>query len=365
MAEAVRTLGLEAPGKLAFFTSDAEPAPEGGFRLETLYSGLSAGTELTFYKGTNPSLHSSWDPKLGVFMADEPEQAYPVERLGYMECGRVVESRNPAIEEGTVVSMPYGHKTGHTAGPGDAAVVLPEDLDPLLGIYVAHMGPICANGLLHAAADLVGRDVRALGDGVRGLNVLVTGAGVVGLLTALFAVRHGAAEVMVADSGARRLDAARALGLQAIDDREDEAWQVAKARWRHGPSDRGADVVLQCRGQVRSLVAALRALRPQGAVIDLAFYQGGSEDLRLGEEYHHNGLSLRCAQIGRVPRGLAPLWSRRRLQAETVDLMQARGADILEHLITDVVGLDEAPTVFEEIADRRREPLQVVFAMDS
>jgi len=45
--------------------------------------------------------------------------------------------------------------------------------------------------------------------------------------------------------------------------------------------------------------------------------------------------------------------------------MQARGGDILEHLITDVVGFDEAPAVFEEIADRRREPLQVVFAMDS
>ena len=26
--------------------------------------------------------------------------------------------------------------------------------------------------------------------------------------------------------------------------------------------------------------------------------------LRLGEEFHHNGLSIRCAQIGRVPRGL-------------------------------------------------------------
>lgn len=365
MADPVRILGLEAPGKLAFFEAEAEPPADGGFCVQTLYSGLSAGTELTFFKGTNPALHSSWDAELGVFMADQPEEAYPVKRLGYMECGRVTESRNTAIEEGAVISMPYGHKTAHTAGPDDAAVVLPEGLDPLLGIYVSHMGPICANGLLHAAADLVGRDVRALGDGVRSLNVLVTGAGVVGLLTALFAQRHGAAEVMVADSGTRRLGAARALGLPVVDEREEDAWRVAKARWRHGPADRGADVVLQCRGQVSSLATGLRSLRPQGSVIDLAFYQGGSEDLRLGEEYHHNGLSVRCAQIGRVPRGLAPLWSRRRLQAETVDLVQARGADIIEHLITDVVAFDDAPAVFEEIAERRREPLQAVFAMES
>ena len=73
--------------------------------------------------------------------------------------------------------MAYGHKTGHTVDPSrDRFVPLPPELDPLLGVYVAHMGPICANGLLHAAADLYGPDVRGLGDGVRGRRVAVTGA---------------------------------------------------------------------------------------------------------------------------------------------------------------------------------------------
>ena len=67
--------------------------------------------------------------------------------------------------------------------------------------------------------------------------------------------------------------------------------------------DRGADVVFQCRGQASALATALRILRPQGTVIDLAFYPGGCDEVRLGEEFHHNGLSVRCAQIGRVPRG--------------------------------------------------------------
>ena len=62
------------------------------------------------------------------------------------------------------------------------------------------MGPICANGLLHAAADLCGPGVRSLGDGVRGRRVVVVGAGVVALLTALLARRHGAASVVVLDA---------------------------------------------------------------------------------------------------------------------------------------------------------------------
>ena len=54
--------------------------------------------------------------------------------------------------------MAYGHRTGYAADPlRDRFVALPADLDPLLGIYVAHMGPICANGLLHAAADAARR----------------------------------------------------------------------------------------------------------------------------------------------------------------------------------------------------------------
>ena len=70
---------------------------------------------------------------------------------------------------GDTVAMTYGHRTGYRADPvRDRIVPVPPDLDPLLGIYVAHMGPICANGLLHAAVEEFGRDVRALGDGVRG-----------------------------------------------------------------------------------------------------------------------------------------------------------------------------------------------------
>ena len=59
--------------------------------------------------------------------------------------------------------------------------------------------PICANGLLHAAADA--GPVRGLGDGVAGRLVLVTGAGPVGLMTALFARALGAREVAVAAIG--------------------------------------------------------------------------------------------------------------------------------------------------------------------
>ncbi|MGK5440894.1 zinc-binding dehydrogenase [Micromonospora sp. URMC 105] len=352
---------VSGPGAVELVEQDAAELREGAFRVETLYSGVSAGTELSFVKGTNPYLNVTWNPDLGLFQPGEASTPYPVNRLGYMQVGRVVESRTPAIGVGTVGAMTYGHRSGWVADPvAERFVPLPDDLDPLLGVYVAHMGPICANGLLHAAADLCGSDVRSLGDGVRGRRVAVVGSGVVALLTALFAKRHGAASVVVLDPTPQRRQVAEALGLETLDPEADDPAVVLKTRWNHAAGDRGADVVFQCRGQAWALHLALRLLRPQGTVIDLAFYQDGADAVRLGEEFHHNGLSLRCAQIGRVPRGLAPTWDRERLSAETIELLRQYGDVIRKHLVTAVVPLEEAPALLTDLAERRRQELQVV-----
>lgn len=363
----VRSIAVPERGRVELVHYEEEPPTSGQCRVDTLFTGLSAGTELTLVKGTNPYLHSSWDAERGVFRPGTPSRAYPIPALGYMEVARVVDSRSPAVADGDVVATTYGHRTGHVLDPTAVPLtVLPPELDPLLGVYVAQMGPICANGLLHAAADLAGpRPGLELSDGVRDRRVLVTGGGVVGLLTGLFARAHGAAEVVVADPDPRRLAAAAGLGLTPLaDDGPEAVWRWCAERWQHGPADVGADVVFQCRGQAAVLATALRAVRPQGTVVDLAFYQGGAPELRLGEEFHHKGLTVRCAQIGRVPRGLHGTWDRARLSAETLQLLFAHGAAVRQHVVTDVVPFDQGPQLVVELAERRRSTIQAVFAVE-
>jgi threonine dehydrogenase-like Zn-dependent dehydrogenase len=357
-AGTVRTLVVPGPGRLEI-AETAEPAlADGRFRAETVFTGLSAGTELTWYRGTNPYLSAGWDAELGLFDHGRPAQRYPVTRLGYMEVARVTDSRTAAVPEGALVAMAYGHSTVVHGDPAAQHVVrLPAGLDPLLGIYVAHLGPICANGLLHAAAEVGGGD---LGAGVRDRRVLVTGGGAIGLLVALLARVHGAADVVLVDGTPRRRAAAVGLGVDAVDETPDVARQL-KARWRHGPADAGADVAFQCRGQASALATALRCLRPQGTVVDLAFYTGGAADLALGEEFHHNGLTVRCAQIGRVPRSLASSWDRRRLSAETLGLLTGHGELVRRHVLTDVVPFDDAPELFADLSGRRRHVISAAF----
>jgi NADPH:quinone reductase-like Zn-dependent oxidoreductase len=362
----VYSLGFAQPRQTAFYSYEDGELPPGHFRVRTLYTGLSAGTELTHYKGTNQYLHKRWDERLKLFRPGAASDGYPFKFSGYMEAGEVCASRNPTVAEGQIMAMSYGHKTAHTVNPGgDFYMPLPAALDPVLGIYVAQMGPICANGILHADEDAFGADATSFGCGVVDQCIMVFGSGVIGLLTAMMARWCGAREVVIADTGEGRLSAARRLGFEVVDVAKADPAEWAKDRWSCGPgADRGADLAFQCRALDTALVQALDCLRPQGTVIDLAFYQGGAPGLHLGEAFHHNGLRHLAAQIFRVPRRLQHTWNRRRLSHQTIRFLLENGEAIKRHIITEVVPLTEAQRVFEDIATKRRQPLQVVFRVE-
>ena len=53
-------------------------------RVRTLYSGISAGTELTQYRGTNPYLDKQWDTDRAVFLPGAPTLRYPLDIWGLL-----------------------------------------------------------------------------------------------------------------------------------------------------------------------------------------------------------------------------------------------------------------------------------------
>ena len=141
---------------------------------------------------------------------------------------------------------------------------------------------------------------------------------------------------------------------------EEDAWRHAKACW-HGSVGRGAEFVFQTRARSESLHLALRALRPQGTVIDLAFYQGGldASPARRGVPPQRARDPLRPDQ----PRAAA---ARRRLGpppagAETLALLAEEGEAIRRHLITHVVPFDEGAEFLRHLLRDRPEFLQIVF----
>ena len=303
------------PGDVAIRPTKLDDLQDGEFLVRTLYTAISAGTELTLYNGTNPKTNEGWDIERRLFRGDiEPDkdEIYPMIK-GYMESAEVIESRNPDVPVGTIIASSYGHFGARIIRPGDYYVVLPPELDPLLGTFVAHMGPISMNGVLYAADEVHHTLLTSLEGSLDGQRVLVMGAGIVGLLAGMFAKWAGAADVVVIDGIENRLATARALGL-ATHLADSNMAVTLKDRWTdENPMNTGADLVLQCTGSDYLLHHSFASLREQGTVVDLGFYQQGASNVLFGKEFHHNRLRHICAQIGAIPRGQHGHWTKRRL----------------------------------------------------
>jgi hypothetical protein len=335
----VTSLVATAPGELGYMTW-SEDLSAGDFAVETIFSGFSAGTELTFVQGTHPAFRRSWDWRRGLFRGESSADIFPVKSLGYMEVARVTESRSPRVVAGKIVGMAYGHRTAHVAGPGEPFCVLPNGLDPMAGVYAATLAPVAANALLHAASVFDGPSPRSIGTGVAGRRVVILGAGAVGLMAAMFCLFHEADEVIVVDRSPERRKVAAALGVPVVPDDYTDLALFCKDRWVHGVGDTGADIVFQTRPRSDSLATGLRCLRRAGVLIDLAFYTDPMAAVWLGEEFHHNGLALIAAQVDNPPRGSG--WDRAALIGAGLPILARYTGFLLEHCLTSSVPFHKA-----------------------
>jgi 2-desacetyl-2-hydroxyethyl bacteriochlorophyllide A dehydrogenase len=322
---------------------DPVPAP-GEVLLETAFSGISAGTELTAYRGSNPYLASEWDPDRRLFVPGESTATYPLDGWGYEEVGRVSAVASAEDEDllGRLVWGAWGHRT-LAVRPSTYVRprVLPERAEPITGVF-AKIGAIALNAVLDA-------DIHV------GETVVVFGAGVPGQLVAQLARLNGA-RVMVADLAPARRALAERLGAQAS---FDPAGEDVAAAVRAANGNRGADVVIEMSGSYHALHEAVRSAGYSSRVVASGFFQGPGAPLRLGEEFHHNRITIVGSQISGVAPHLQHRWDELRM-SRTVLSLESEGRLLLRDLITHVVPAEEAPAAFEMLDNAPDDALQVV-----
>ncbi len=342
-------------GKVVVFTQprtvefesfeDPPPGPH-EVRVRTLYSGISAGTELTAYRGSNPYISKQWDAKNRLFLDSEaPSQPYPLSGWGYEEVGEVIEVHPDisTLKVGDIVYGTWGHRTHHILREDYANQrIKPQGLDPILAIY-SHLGPIALNGILDANIHV-------------GETVAIFGLGVLGQLIAQLAKLNGG-RVYGIDMIEKRLELAKELGSieQGFNPRDGSPAEKIKAL----TDGRGADVTIEVSGSARALNEAIRATAYSARVVVLGFFQGEAQGLLLGEEFHHNRIQLVCSQIGNVDPALSYRWDRIRLIHTIMDL-QANGSLHLRPIITHVIPFKQAAQGFQILDETPDQALQVV-----
>ncbi|WP_233204553.1 zinc-binding alcohol dehydrogenase [Cryobacterium sp. Y62] len=319
------------------------PLELGQVRVRTLYSGISAGTELTSFRGTSPHVTKRWDPETRLFAGGETGPAFPVTVLGYEEVGVVTEmaAPNTTIALGDVVWGTWGHRSSAVLdGEAAAARILPAGADPRIGIF-SHIGAVALNSILDA-------DIHV------GETVAIFGLGVPGQLVAQLARLNGA-RVIAVDGVAARRKLATQLGADVVlDPAEPVAEQI-----RQLTDGRGADVAIEIAGNARALHEAIRSVAYSSRVVAAGFIQGDAAGLRLGEEFHHNRVQVVGSQISGSAPNVAHRWDRYRLTSTAIDLAASGRLQVLP-LISHAVGLDEVADAYRMLDEGAPGVLQVV-----
>ncbi|MEJ3747209.1 zinc-binding alcohol dehydrogenase [Actinomycetes bacterium KLBMP 9797] len=334
---------------------DQQPTPmkPGQIRVRTRYSGISAGTELTAYRGTNPYLNLKWDADRRLFLDDSATHVdYPVAGLGYSEVGVITELADdvrdlPGVPaEGDLVWGIWGHRS-EALLPADRFLhhALPAHLDPIAGTFVRG-GAVALNAVLAAGIHL-------------GETVAIFGQGVLGLLTTRLAALSGA-EVAAVDALAVRLARAKEYGALLT---HDASAGSAAAELRAVTGGRGADVAIEISGSYRALHEAIRSVGAGGRVVAAGFYQGDGIGLRLGEEFHHNRVELVSSQISGVPAAVSGRWDQDRLNRTFLRLVAGGQVDPTG-LVSHVLPVERAAEAYELLDQRPADALQVVLEFE-
>ncbi|HEY5058898.1 MAG TPA: zinc-binding alcohol dehydrogenase [Gaiellaceae bacterium] len=305
MAQAVWFAG---PRRAELREEAVKPPGRDEIEVAGLFSLVSAGTELNFYRGLAVSAEETALPMgAGSF-------PFPL-KYGYQVVGRVerVGAGAPFAVGDTVFAF-HPHQDRFTI-PSEFVFPLPPDIEPRKATF-ANLLTVALNGFLDAPA--------RIGD-----VVVVSGLGIVGTFCAHLA-RRTARTLILVDPVAER----RALAAAAVD--ADAAIGPAELHEALAAlsKGRGADLYIEASGAPAALQTAIEETGMEGTIVVLSYYANKNVSLTLAPQFHIRRQKILGSQVGRIGWGLDARWD------------MARRFDVATHLLRD---LDTTPMITNEL----------------
>ncbi|AMJ63630.1 zinc-dependent alcohol dehydrogenase [Bosea sp. PAMC 26642] len=271
--------------------------------VETLWSGISRGTERLVFEGRVPE--SEYERMRAPFQ--DGAFPFPV-KYGYCAVGRV--DAGPTDIIGKTVFCLHPHQDRFVV-PRDRLTIVPEAVPARRAVLAANM-----ETALNAHWDA--------GSGP-GDRIIVVGGGVLGLLVAWLAARLPGAEVTLVDIDPARAELAKNLGF-------------AFALPADAPGD--ADIVFHTSASAAGLATAIAAAGFEARIVELSWYGEGTVQAPLGGAFHAKRLQLISSQVGQIAPSRRSRWGYARRSQVAMALL---ADDRLDALITEEVAFAEAP----------------------
>jgi threonine dehydrogenase-like Zn-dependent dehydrogenase len=280
------------------------PQPSAGeILVTTLFSGISGGTERLVYRGEvaeGQALDDTIEALSGSFRYPFP--------YGYACVGE-------AGDSGRRVFAFQPHQDVFAARAGDL-IPLP-DIDPAS----ATLFPLVETALqVTLEAEAGYRD-----------RVIVLGAGVLGLLSALLLQRSGRRPLCAEPLPWRRELAGR-LGITAVPPGDLTGQEVP--------------LVIDASGNPDAPAAALSMLAHEGTLLVASWFGTKPVTLPLGGAFHRRRLTIRSSQVSTIPARLSAGWTLSRRRSAAAELLPELP---LTDLCTHVFPFDQAADAFRAV----------------
>jgi 2-desacetyl-2-hydroxyethyl bacteriochlorophyllide A dehydrogenase len=305
-----RAFWIREPGVGEIREHALAPAADGQVLVETLYSGISRGTEALVFNGQVPE--SEYQRMRAPFQ--EGDFPGPL-KYGYASVGRVVEGPESLLHRHVFCLFP--HQDCYRVDAGDV-VPIPEEVPPARAVLSANM---------ETAVNAVWDARPAAGD-----RISVVGAGTLGCLLARLTSRFPGTQVELVDVNPARATVADALGVDFAT-----------------PADaqENRDLVFHTSASGSGLDTALSLAGFEARVMEMSWYGAKPVTSHLGVHFHSRRITLQSSQVGTIA---TPRRERRSTTERMILALEFLADPCLDSLITGDDSFDALPQVMSRLA---------------
>jgi len=297
--------------------------------VESTITGISAGTEMCFFRGTHPNLHTGKWNYINSF------PLFP----GYECVGTVIEKGSEVnhleIGDRVVCLGPHQEIVKLEA---NRVVRLPESLSSEKALFSV---------LNTTALYAVYRANPSYNDGI-----VVIGAGVLGLLVFQNCKRTGAVPLVMADQDQQRLEMSKEIFTDGYLNVSNESWQEDLKRL----FPRDVDLVIEVTGNPQAIITAIEMARAGGKVHIAGFHEKPCPIL-FGDDFLWKELTLTISFSAWEKAPYHPRYVRRPLEVHfplAVKLISEGKIHILDKWITHRFPYHEIGKAYQMI-DKKKE----------
>lgn len=269
----MKSVVYEGPKTVSFQDRDKPTFTKGWALIKTSHAGI-CGSDLSIYAGVHPRAEAPL--VMGHEFSGTIEEGHPTLKKGTRvtvnpllrcgECHPCKTGQSHVCENLKLVGIDCDGGFGeYVKAPINCIVPLPDNLPMSLGALIEPFAVA-----VHAVRQ---------GEYLPGDNVVVFGAGTIGLCVALTLKSYGATNVTVVEPNERRLEKAKELGFKTLNPTTKEL----KEKILEATSGVGADFVFDCAGHPSVVESLTEIVKVRGNIIIVAMYkQPPKVDMREG-----------------------------------------------------------------------------------